>query len=458
MEEFQNITSFYSKWNAKYGPMCRAPLAAFGGREGVVIGDTTEMDEVFKKEGKVPGFVPHGTAVEEWFKRNEPYKSLGMQFLFNMEGEAWIQQRQAVQRKLLSPSVVKELTPVIADVAVDMLKWVKRNLGADNTIQEPLTTQDLAFFYGFEAVNTALYGTRLGTLDEDQPTETRDFIYSARQLFIEASQCRVDQAWATGGTTKEFEQMSKTLQRMLNLSDTYVTRYREKFQNNLEQAPESVLKDLMQNPDVTEIQTSLLLAALMLAGADTTANSILWLLHNFALNPEVQEKARQEIFDVMGDGAASVDGLNSLPYLKACIMESWRLTPTVAHNFRVLEHAVEIGGYDVPAGTPILFNKVFASRQAPFSEGDEFNPNQWLHFNKSEMFSANLAALNFGRGVRMCPGARVAKVEIVAALGTLLREFRITPVEDYEHPQPTSFGVVMPMPPPKLIFTPLQSN
>ena len=56
-----------------------------------------------------------------------------------------------------------------------------------------------------------------------------------------------------------------------------------------------------------------------------TAQSLLWLLCNMARFPNVQEKLYQEIDSVLGkDEDITTKHLVKLPYLKACLKESWR--------------------------------------------------------------------------------------------------------------------------------------
>ena len=56
-----------------------------------------------------------------------------------------------------------------------------------------------------------------------------------------------------------------------------------------------------------------------------TAQSLLWLLYNMARFPSVQEKLYQEIESVVGkDEDITTRHLAKLPYLKACLKESWR--------------------------------------------------------------------------------------------------------------------------------------
>ena len=58
----------------------------------------------------------------------------------------------------------------------------------------------------------------------------------------------------------------------------------------------------------------------MMAGIDTTGNTVSFLLYHLAINPEAQEKLHQEIINEIGeDDPITEAGLNRMKYLKACL-------------------------------------------------------------------------------------------------------------------------------------------
>lgn len=72
-----------------------------------------------------------------------------------------------------------------------------------------------------------------------------------------------------------------------------------------------------------------LFGELMEAGADTTANQILTLILALAKNPQVQEKARQEIDAVCGTERGPLfSDFEKLPYVNAIVKEGLRWRPT----------------------------------------------------------------------------------------------------------------------------------
>lgn len=64
--------------------------------------------------------------------------------------------------------------------------------------------------------------------------------------------------------------------------------------------------------------------------------------HYLATNPEIQEQAYRNI---LAQGSAE-----ELSFLRACIKETLRLSPTGGASSRILASDANIGGYVVPAG------------------------------------------------------------------------------------------------------------
>ena len=91
---------------------------------------------------------------------------------------------------------------------------------------------------------------------------------------------------------------------------------------------------------------------MLLAGHDSTANTLAWACYLLAQHPDVAQRLRAEVAAVLGGRAPTADDLPRLPYTRMVLDETMRLYPSAwILSRRRAEAADEIDGYRVPAGT-----------------------------------------------------------------------------------------------------------
>lgn len=128
-----------------------------------------------------------------------------------------------------------------------------------------------------------------------------------------------------------------------------------------------------------------------------------------------------------------------LPYLRAVIRESHRITPASATMVvRPAPCDLELDGYKVPEGTRVFFN-IFSVQNDPryVEDPSEFKPERWLaeavearKGTEAEVIDDKLLATPFSFGARMCLGGRVADLELSVAIARLVRDWRISLPKD----------------------------
>ncbi len=103
---------------------------------------------------------------------------------------------------------------------------------------------------------------------------------------------------------------------------------------------------------------------------------------------------------------------NSEAEIEAWIEETLRIHPPAMHTtWRFATEDLDIGGYFIPKGAPVLVN-VAAANRCPHGEiADDFDP------------SASLGHLSFGLGHHYCLGAPLARIEAKIALTAFLFRF-----------------------------------
>jgi cytochrome P450 len=165
-------------------------------------------------------------------------------------------------------------------------------------------------------------------------------------------------------------------------------------------------------------------STLLLAGEDTTANTISWMIYLLYQNPEKLQAAIEEVRSKAPDCSEfTLEKVDSLHYLEACIQETMRLKPV--GPFMPLEaiHETEVAGVRVPAGTIVwsAFRHDTLNDQY-FPNANSFSPERWPNENSK-------VSMPFGSGPRTCPGRYLALLEIKVAMATLLGSFTIKSVD-----------------------------
>ena len=169
---------------------------------------------------------------------------------------------------------------------------------------------------------------------------------------------------------------------------------------------------------------------MLLAGEDTTANTLAWMMHLVAEHPEVQAKMRAEVDRVLGDAERTTDyaSAEALNYIEAAAHEAMRLKP-VAPIVGLESNADSvIGDVRVPKGTGVyLLTGHTATMQRNFIDPKAFRPERWLEASHPSAGEHDTEAFApFGGGARFCPGRHLAMLEIKLVAAMLCRNFEVS--------------------------------
>ncbi|CAK1590567.1 unnamed protein product [Parnassius mnemosyne] len=163
------------------------------------------------------------------------------------------------------------------------------------------------------------------------------------------------------------------------------------------------------------------------AGYETSATTLSFTLYELAKNQEAQLKAIAEVDEYLHrhGGKIEYDCVNELPYVEACTEEALRLYPVLSTITREL-----VEDYTLPSGLRLdkgmrVHIPVYRLHHNPehFPNPEKFLPERFLA-NESETIKP-FTYIPFGVGQRICIGMRFAKMQMLAGLVALFRNYRV---------------------------------
>ena len=187
----------------------------------------------------------------------------------------------------------------------------------------------------------------------------------------------------------------------------------------------------------------------MIAGRDTTAQTLSWLFYELCAHPKHVTLIREEVDRVLGPDAAeqsvrvNYSDFKKFPYTLACFHEAARLHPSVPKNGKeILRDDVIVPQGPNPHNLPAI--KVYAKERIGWSDwvmnrlpevwgedADQFNPKRFLEKDENTggwtyVQQSQWKFHVFNAGPRLCLGMNLAGFEGVAFLTAMLQKYDFT--------------------------------
>jgi cytochrome P450 len=157
------------------------------------------------------------------------------------------------------------------------------------------------------------------------------------------------------------------------------------------------------------------LLTLVLAGHETTANSLAWAWERLVRTPHAHEHLREAVRSDTGAEEA----------VEAVITETMRSRPVIPIIGRRVTVPWQLGEYGVAADTPVLMSILLIHhREDVYPDPFAFRPERWL-----DRKPGTYDWIPFGGGIRRCLGAALAMAEQRVVLTAMARRLDIEAAE-----------------------------
>ncbi|XP_049775953.1 probable cytochrome P450 6a13 [Schistocerca cancellata] len=348
--------------------------------------------------------------------------------LFTMGGSLWKEMRLRMSQ-VFSVGHTRRVFFLVQECCSRLQKsvdaTVRRQPGCEVELKQLLST------FTTDVIGVCAFGIECGAIDD----VNSQFRRISSMVFDTSTPAAIRQVVAqTLPTVALLPGMSFFSNHVKEFFDRIATetyQYREKH-NVLRDDVVHLLMTLRQEGKLTteegeciEISDKLMAAHLLMTfalGFEMTSTTMSFCLHELAMNPDVQTKARVEVDAVLSrhGGEMTYEALQEMRYLDMVVAETLRLYPPMAYLMRQCTEPYQVPGSDLRLRVgDVVYVPLLSLHRDPrlFPEPLRFNPERFSGGH------AHPAYLPFGDGPRICLGQKFGLVEVKACLVALLSRF-----------------------------------
>ncbi|CAL5382820.1 unnamed protein product [Camellia sinensis] len=371
------------------------------------------------------------------------------QGIFAVDGEKWKQQRKLASFEF-STRVLRDFScDVFRKNAAKLVKTVFE-LSVANQVFD---VQDLLMKCTLDSMFKVGFGVELNCL-EGSSKEGSDFIKAFDDSNALVYWRYVDPFWKL----KKFlnigseASLQKNVKLINNFTHNLIRTKRKQLEmqqdcNGKEDILSRFLEESKKDPEgMNDQYLRDIILNFMIAGKDTSANTLSWFFYLLCKNPLIQEKIAREVKEVtssQGYGSSTDDFTTSLTdevlekmhYLHSALTETLRLYPAVPLDGRCAEtDDILPDGFKLKKGDGVYYMS-YAMGRMPYIWGDDaedFRPERWLNngvFQPESPFKFTA----FHAGPRICLGKDFAYRQMKIVSTALLRFFRFKLADETKH-------------------------
>ncbi|MDP2573356.1 cytochrome P450 [Vibrio penaeicida] len=409
-----NIHQQMLGWIEEYGVQFRLRL---GLKNVLVLADPSQVKQVLKSR---PDEFRRLKSIENVFDE------VGLNGIFSAEDERWRHQRKLTE-PMFQPSHLKHFYPQLA-VVTERLKKRFESLAETG---EAVELVDEFKKYTVDVTSLLAFGEDFNSIEQIE-TPLADALGDVFPIVNQRCKSPIPM-WRFFKTKKD-KQFDASLEKVKQFVTGCIEKQRRKLTQEpaLNDMPENMLQIMLieQNRDPTLTDNDILANALtlLLAGEDTTANTLAWMSYLVSGDQSSEAELSQEL-QSLGSEHILPWPLPRVPYTTAIMYEAMRLKPVAPQLYLEPIEDTHIGDIEVKKGTPV-FVMLHANGFDPelFADPKTYDPNRWL-----EQGGASFSNLQpFGAGARLCPGRSLAMMEIKLAFHALFSSFRVEPQQSQE--------------------------
>ncbi|XP_075153327.1 cytochrome P450 6d3-like [Haematobia irritans] len=414
----------------------------------ILLRDATLVRQIMTTD--FASFHDRGVYVDE---KHDPLSS----HLFNLKGQLW----RSLRIKLtpsFSTGKLKAMFETIDEVGNNLNRYLLEKLGGEN--KYTVDVKDLSTTYAIDIIGSVIYG-----LDNNSFTNPQnEFRLMSDGLFknpqgnvfhkirhvmgficppVAGFLCRLGVTDPITYRVRDIVQRTIEFREKNNVMRKDLLQLLIQLKNTGKISDDIERISNMETPaeNLKSITLDVISANMLLfyiAGSETTSSTIAYTLYEMAMNPEILQKAQNEIdlclekHKLQAQGSLSYESVQDMKYLDLCVMETTRKYPGLPFLNRECTQDFQIPGMDftIRKGTAIVIS-LFGIHRDPdyFPQPMDYRPERFLEVHKDYN---PIAFMPFGEGPRHCIAQRMGIMNVKVALAKILANFNIEPIPHKE--------------------------
>jgi cytochrome P450 len=343
---------------------------------------------------------------------------MGFNGVFSANGEAWRRQRAMVMAGF-DPRHIKSYFPALVKVTERFERRWRRAAAA----RESVDLQADLMRYTVDVTSGLAFGIDMNTLESDKEVIQAHLDQIFPALFKRLMSPLPNWTWLGG------RRLGRHLRALHEAVEGFIAQARRRMEADprLRENPANLLEAMLAARDdpgsgLSDADVSGNVLTMLLAGEDTTANTLAWMIYLLHLHPEALRRAREEVSSYQ-----KYEEVSALPFVDACINETMRLKPVAPIIILQPARDTVVAGIEVPRSALLMcLMRAGATDERRFPDARAFDPARWL--TGAAASSPKRVSMPFGAGPRLCPGRYLAILEMKMVMAMLLANFEIEAV------------------------------
>lgn len=353
------------------------------------------------------------------------FAEMGINGLFSIEGKAWHAQRRLIMQAL-NATHFRGWFRTLEDITARLHRRWLRLAGRGEVIE---MGEDLRR-YTVDVTSALAFGENPNTIEVegDRIQQQLEVIFPAimRRAFAPV------RYWNWFRLPRD-RRLDRALDEVRAYADERIAASRARLSGDASGTTTNALEALLLAQDAEGLTASEVISnviTLLVAGEDTTSNSLAWTMMFLSENPALQQHMHERAVGYLGASAVCPDHetLHAMDDFEPLALEAMRLKPVVPFNSFTTTRRTILGDLDLPAHSKLFFLKRPAMLDPDnFEDPHRYDPERWRR-NRTPGAAGRheqRAFVQFGAGPRVCPGRHLATLEMRLVLSMLLRNFEV---------------------------------